>query len=194
MKLLSFMNRRVVSRLAASVGVLVIAAGIVAATVPSADAASAAGARASAPKVIVFYYHFMDYNSDLSLAIDRGSTRNGAGAVQWTYIQQAKDQIWSATLQNPQHYNIFENLDRKCLGISGASKARGARAVAWTCDGHADQQWKVITVHQFPNVYEFKNRNSGLCLGISRASKARGAAVIQWPCNGHPDQHWFPQR
>lgn len=50
MELFSFMNRRVLSRLAASTGALVIAAGIAAATVPSANAAAASrtGAAVSA--------------------------------------------------------------------------------------------------------------------------------------------------
>jgi hypothetical protein len=178
-------------RAAATTAGLVLAAS---AAVALASVASAASASTSVPRRVVLYYHFVNFNADLCLGIAGGSTNNGAGAVIWNCIDPHQDQSWSATLQNAQHYNIFENLDRKCLGILGGSRAQGARAVAWSCNNHADQQWKVRVISGPPNVYEFVNRNSGLCLGVRGASRSLGAAVVQWRCNGHADQHWFAQR
>jgi hypothetical protein len=153
----------------------------------SAPAASAAGVSASAP--VVLFYHFMNFNSDLSLGTA------GVGAVQKTYVQRELDELWSATLPAPTRgYQTFENLNRKCLGIAGASRAQGARAVAWTCNNHRDQQWKAIVISQPPAVYEFQNLNSGLCLSIAGASRRSGAAVIQRRCLRQLDQRWFLNR
>jgi len=172
-----------------------MAAGVSVASLPT---ASAAPARPSAPKAVVLYYHFVNYAADRCLAVSGASTRNNTAAIVTTCGEkppEPKDQIWSATLQNAQHYNIFENLDRKCLDIYRASRSVGAHAVIYTCNGHTDQQWHVITIRQFPNVYEFQNRNSGLCLTGTRGLFVNGAVNIQSRCvRSNTHQWWFPQR
>jgi hypothetical protein len=184
------LNLKVPRRWAAALAGLVLAAGIGVAAVPQ---ACAANARAAAPRVGLLFLPLNNDKSGLCLGVSGGSTRNGAGAVQWT-CNLHKDQAWGFPAARTHGYVKMLNLNNKCLGVKAASKANGARAVIWTCNTSLNQQWKAKIIRTGPNVYELINLNSGKCLGIAKGSKSKGAAVIQWQCNGHADQHWFLSR
>jgi hypothetical protein len=51
------------------------------------------------------------------------------------------------------YYQII-NHDGLCLDMTGASKANGADAQQWGCDGHAQQYWEVRTVNVGGIVYD----------------------------------------
>lgn len=95
------------------------------------------------------------------------------------------DQTWHLgySYQNDPNARQLINGNGQCLGVQGGSLSWGARVVAWTCNGHADQYWYI-------GDGPITNRNSWLTLGVSGGSTANGAAVVQWQSNGHPDQVW----
>ncbi|GAA3710959.1 hypothetical protein GCM10022224_090530 [Nonomuraea antimicrobica] len=70
-----------------------------------------------------------------------------------------------------------------CLAIAGGSKANGARAIQWGCNGGNEQRW-------YWSGTRLVNANSGKCLAIGNASKVAGAAAIQWECGDGAEQRW----
>jgi len=104
----------------------------------------------------------------------------------------------SATIKSSSHQAAFDgnpygyeirNAWNECLGILNESKANGAAAVQWPCDGQPDQAWQMYCQ---PNSggCEYVNQNSNKCLGVLNESTANGAAIIQWDCWNGPDQNW----
>jgi dienelactone hydrolase len=71
----------------------------------------------------------------------------------------------------------------RCLDVSGASTANGARLQLWDCHGNANQRWTYTDAKQL-TVYGTK------CLDASGQGTTNGTAVIIWDCNGQPNQQW----
>jgi alcohol dehydrogenase YqhD (iron-dependent ADH family) len=74
-----------------------------------------------------------------------------------------------------------------CLAIGGGSKADGAKAILWPCNGGPEQSWYIGG----PTVFPIVNDNSDRCLAIGGGSQAPGARAIQWTCNGGQEQDWW---
>lgn len=89
---------------------------------------------------------------------------------------------------NPYGYEI-RNGWNQCLGILNESKANGAGAVQWPCDGQPDQAWD-MNCEPDSGGCELINYNSNKCLGVLNESTANGASIIQWDCWDGPDQNW----
>ncbi|WP_157546564.1 glycoside hydrolase family 16 protein [Hamadaea tsunoensis] len=69
----------------------------------------------------------------------------------------------------------------KCVDISGASTANGAKAQLWTCNGTAAQS------------FTFSGGNLrvlGKCLDVASGGTANGTKVQLWDCNGSGAQVW----
>jgi len=78
-----------------------------------------------------------------------------------------------------------------CLAIGGGSKANGAKAILWPCNGGAEQLWSVDMASHLLISSPIYNSNSDKALAIGNASKAEGAAAIQWTPNGGSEQKWW---
>jgi hypothetical protein len=75
-----------------------------------------------------------------------------------------------------------------CLGITGGEK--DASALVWTCNNHADQQWRQGKEYGSTGYHQLVN-NDNQCLGVYGGSAAEGAHVVGWDClTGHKDQYW----
>jgi hypothetical protein len=150
---------------------------------------ASASAHPSTPKESVMYYPLTNYRSDLCLGIKGGGTGNEL-AIQWT-CNGRYDQGWG--FPESGGYYHMENLNGRCLGIQGGSKAQGAHAIQWRCENVANQEWKAHIVINDPAspIYELQNRGSGRCLTVSGGSTRPGAYVIQWSCVHNSDQWWF---
>ncbi|WP_433040337.1 ricin-type beta-trefoil lectin domain protein [Dactylosporangium sp. CS-033363] len=70
----------------------------------------------------------------------------------------------------------------KCVDVSGASSANGAKIQLWTCNGTTAQQW---TVGGDGTV-----RALGKCLDVAAANSANGTKVQLYDCNGTTAQQW----
>ncbi|MEO3796022.1 ricin-type beta-trefoil lectin domain protein [Nonomuraea sp. B10E15] len=71
----------------------------------------------------------------------------------------------------------------RCLDVNGASRANGAQAQIWDCNGQPNQQWTSTSAGEL-RVYGTK------CLDVNGAGTADGTAVIIWDCNGQDNQKW----
>ncbi|MFC7895944.1 RICIN domain-containing protein [Streptomyces sp. NPDC057381] len=101
-----------------------------------------------------------------------------------------RDQIWSFNPVGEDvrggFYQVI-NGNGQCLGVSGASTARGKNISVWDCNGNPDQKWYWKSGSSGATII---NRNSNLCLAGS-GSFGKGTNAIQWGCNGNKDQKWF---
>jgi Ricin-type beta-trefoil lectin domain len=85
-------------------------------------------------------------NSGKCLGVSGGSLSQGASIVQWS-CNGHPDQTWLwiytgyTTSTGWPIWNILDENSGMCLGISGGSTSRGAYAIQWGCNGHADQAW-----------------------------------------------------
>jgi hypothetical protein len=76
-----------------------------------------------------------------------------------------------------------------CLAISGGSTTAGTHAIQWTCNGAAEQDWRIHARSE--GRYEIRNNHSDMCLAIAGGSKENGAHLLQWNCrDGNDDQYW----
>jgi hypothetical protein len=106
------------------------------------------------------------------------------------------DQAWDLGRRwGKSPYYELVNKKGQCLGVSGASKKKGARVVGWTCiASHPDQYWGFAepTGTTFKGSYAIINLNSKYVLGVAGASDASGAAIVQWRWQGETNQAWRP--
>jgi hypothetical protein len=70
----------------------------------------------------------------------------------------------------------------KCVDISGASSADGAKIQLWTCHSGANQQWTIGSDNTI--------RSLSKCMTVAGGSTANGALVQLWACNGSGSQNW----
>ncbi len=71
----------------------------------------------------------------------------------------------------------------RCLDVSGASTANGARAQLWDCNGQTNQTWTSTSTNEL-RVYGNK------CLDTAGGASTAGTAIQIWDCNGQPNQQW----
>jgi hypothetical protein len=71
-----------------------------------------------------------------------------------------------------------------CLDANGQGTSPGTKAIIWTCNGQANQQWTLNSNGTITGA------QSGLCLDVTGASTANGAPVELWTCNGGSNQQW----
>ncbi|MFC4053045.1 RICIN domain-containing protein [Actinomadura syzygii] len=132
-------------------------------------------------------------NSGLCLAYDvesRGAARqescfNGAGADYTIF--------WEDVNVGGDNYEIKNKHNGQCLSIAGGSSNDGAAAFVFTCNGTADQLFKLVPVPQpIPGLvyFEIVNVNSGKCVSVGGGRTNLGAWVIQWTCAGTGAQLW----
>jgi hypothetical protein len=70
------------------------------------------------------------------------------------------------------------------MAFNDATTSPGTKAVIWSCNGQANQQWTLNGNGTITGV------QSGLCLDVTGASTADGAPADLWTCNGGSNQQW----
>jgi len=73
-------------------------------------------------------------------------------------------------------------LGGKCVDVSGASTANGAKIQLWTCNGTSAQSWTMGT--------DGTVRALGKCMDVASGATANGTKVQLWDCNGSSAQQW----
>ena len=126
-------------------------------------------------------YKLLNRNSGKALAVNGGSTADGATIVQSTDNGSASQQ-WQ--LVGSSLVNVGSG---KALDNPGFSTNQGTQLVQWTSNGGTNQQWTLTASGGF---YTLTNVFSGMLADVSGASTADGAPVIQWPSNGGTNQQW----
>lgn len=71
----------------------------------------------------------------------------------------------------------------KCLEVAGNSQADGAVVQMYTCNGGANQKWRI-------DGNSLVNVNSGKCLDVNRDGTADGTRIQQWTCKQNGAQGW----
>ncbi|WP_433796680.1 RICIN domain-containing protein [Actinoplanes sp. CA-252034] len=143
------------------------------------------------------WFSYQNTNSLLFLAVNGGSDANGAKIIQYheevqePTDQPIPDQDWRIVPREGQWVTLFNagTSPWKVLGVSGGSKANGAKIIQWEYEeDNRDQQWDVVSAGG-TRVY-LLNRNSNKCLAIPAGSHRVGEQAIQWTCNGGTEQIW----
>ena len=70
----------------------------------------------------------------------------------------------------------------RCVGVGDSHGQNNDRLIAWTCDGSANQKWRV-------DGNQIKGIN-GRCWDIRNASLLTNGELQIWNCWGPPNQHW----
>jgi Ricin-type beta-trefoil lectin domain len=74
-------------------------------------------------------------------------------------------------------------VDGYCLDVQGESYDDGARAVAWRCNGQANQRWRV-------QGQSIRSEMNGKCLTVQDGRGAALTPVVLWSCSGRQNQRW----
>ncbi len=75
----------------------------------------------------------------------------------------------------------------RCVHVSGASLANGAKVLQYGCSGNENQQWVFIPRGA---TYEIVVQHSQKCLGVAGGSLQQDAIVVQVPCAGAASTLW----
>ncbi|GGL24911.1 hypothetical protein GCM10010095_07480 [Streptomyces anthocyanicus] len=131
----------------------------------------------------------IDANRDATKALATGAKALGEMLGQsWTADHLARWQdYWSPggagwIGDSPMIVHIHAASD-KCLEVAGNSKADGAVVQMYTCNGGANQKWRV-------DGDSLVNVNSGKCLDVNRDGTADGTRIQQWTCKQNGAQGW----
>jgi cysteine-rich repeat protein len=83
----------------------------------------------------------------------------------------------------------LENLQAKCLDVTGVSQSEGADLIEWACHGNDNQRW------QFQpwggGYYALVAKHSGKCAEVSGGSLVRGTKAVQATCGTLPEHRVF---
>jgi chitosanase len=71
----------------------------------------------------------------------------------------------------------------KCMDVSGASTANGAKVQLYDCNGTNAQKWTATGG-------QLVNTGSGKCLDATGNSSANGTQLQIWTCSGAANQKW----
>src|SRR6266508_424807 len=130
-------------------------------------------------------YKLVNRKSGKVLAVNGGSTTNGATIVQWTDDGSAGQQ-WRLVPSGG--FTVLVNVGSgKVLDDPGFSTTAGTQLVQWTVNGGANQQWALSFTGGY---FTLTNAYSHLLADVTGGSTVDGAAVIQWPATGGTNQQW----
>ncbi|WP_435808955.1 RICIN domain-containing protein [Streptomyces rochei] len=131
----------------------------------------------------------LDANRNATQALATGAKALGEMLGQsWTADHLARWQdYWSAggagwIGDSPVIVHIHAASD-KCLEVAGNSKADGAVVQMFTCNGGANQKWRI-------DGNALVNVNSGKCLDVHADGTADGTRIQQWTCKRNGAQSW----
>ncbi|NYI07706.1 family 43 glycosylhydrolase [Allostreptomyces psammosilenae] len=82
------------------------------------------------------------------------------------------------TATTPTAYTLVNRNSGKCLDLAGGSSADGANVQQWTCNGGANQQWRVEDMGD--DTSRLVNVATGKVLDTADCSTADGADLRQW--------------
>ncbi|MDQ0904788.1 hypothetical protein QFZ22_000773 [Streptomyces canus] len=82
------------------------------------------------------------------------------------------------TAATPTSYTLVNRNSGKCLDLSGGNTADGTNVFQWTCNGGANQKWKVEDLADDTN--RLVNVATGKVLDTADCSSADGADLRQW--------------
>lgn len=85
-------------------------------------------------------------------------------------------------------YSISAKHSGKCLDVTGASGADGAKLIQWSCNGQNNQRFQAVDVGG--GEYALIALHSGKCLDVTGASAANGAQLIQFTCHFGDNQRF----
>ncbi|MCC0100652.1 RICIN domain-containing protein [Streptomyces flavotricini] len=158
---------RTLSRIAAVSAGLLLAAGTVLITAPSASAiTSGQQHNVASGKCLGIYGNVSD---------------NGQDAIQWDCNGNA-DQNWDYTGVGSGYYQL-KNGNGKCLGIWASTGV----AIQWGCNGNADQKWYIDSSGGSAQLRNGADWNK--CLTISGGGN--GALAVLASCNHQSNQLWY---
>ena len=135
------------------------------------------------------------------IAIQNGSTANGASAILYYYEPYNVEndlvirtvEANGATRFMPKHTDSDDQnpFNDKCLAVQGASKDNYAKIVNATCTYDLVNNDVWFHHGSFAGGYRsYRNQHSGKCMVVQGASTNNGAAIIQYDCNGAPNSAW----
>lgn len=76
-----------------------------------------------------------------------------------------------------------------CIAIAGSSSANNARAVQYSCDGHATRVWRLVP-SRFANRYYLQNKVDK-CLSPAGGSRALRVRIVQFTCDSNVARLWI---
>jgi hypothetical protein len=182
------LRRHTPHRTPAIVAVLVLTAGIGAASAP---VASAVSTPSQSPAVVAIPYQLLNYGS-YGLCLDQAHGSNQSIVNTCAYSPPAT-QSWAFEPISPSPYIKIEDLNSNCIGVEGASIAQGADVVVTSCALTSNREWDPVYIKTVDGIYmyEFVNRNSGLCLTDDNDSDVPGHKVNQSTCTKNDAMLWY---
>ncbi len=124
------------------------------------------------------YYQLVNRHSGKALAIDGGSTADGANLVQRTTSTSSTAQQFQFVSSGSGYYRLKARHSGKVLDLYEWSRADGARVVQWADGNGANQQFQVQDIDS--TWVQLVNRNSGKALDLWEWSTADGARISQY--------------
>ncbi|QOV34698.1 family 43 glycosylhydrolase [Streptomyces ferrugineus] len=82
------------------------------------------------------------------------------------------------TAATPTSYTLVNRSSGKCLDVNGGNTADGTNIFQWTCNGGANQKWKVEDLGDDTN--RLVNVATGKVMDTAECSAADGAGIRQW--------------
>jgi hypothetical protein len=130
------------------------------------------------------YYEISNYKAQKCMSLGNGgSTANGTNVVIYP-CNDGREQDWSMVESGayPDYYYIknFKAGSDQCISVDGASTANGAAMILWTCNGAAEQRWRLDNSN--PGWFVLVNHKSGKVMSLAGGgSTANNTRVLQWP-------------
>jgi unsaturated rhamnogalacturonyl hydrolase len=133
------------------------------------------------------YYRIVARHSGKPIAVQGGSTANGANVFQSSTGAPAASEWQLADLGNGYH-RIVNRQSGKVLNVAGAGTANGADVDQWSWANVAQQMWSLGDLGN--GYHRLTARHSAKALDVSGAATADGANVDQWSWVGASQQQF----
>jgi ricin-type beta-trefoil lectin protein len=165
------------------VGLLVLAATLVAVRSPAVAAPAARG-----PYIIV------GFDSQKCLDDPNYSLKNHKNMIIWDCTGRS-NQLWDFVDTAGPYDNIRVRSSGKCLTVRNARITDNEPVIQYDCNTGDNEEWEPRFVgkdHETGwDYYNLVNRQSEMCLTVKNASTVNGAKLLQFTCgNDDPHQLW----
>jgi hypothetical protein len=122
---------------------------------------------------------------------DNSYVNNTVMIIYTRYDPKVDNQKWTFTPTDGGYYNIWNELNGKCLIVLNNSPNNNAAVIQFDCNTGDNEEWRTHLVGNVDDdYYEIINRHSQKCLTVKNASTANKATLLQFGCNGGGNQYW----
>ncbi|GEM46777.1 family 43 glycosylhydrolase [Deinococcus cellulosilyticus] len=131
---------------------------------------------------LIYHYYDSSYAGNPRMQIRKMDWKNG-----WPYFEERGT---GYDLKAGTVYTIKNQVNNLCLDVKDGKTEPGTDVIQWTCNGKAQQQWKLESIKEGYFRLRSMVGKKDLCLDLEGGNANPGTNIDVWTCNDLFAQNW----